>query len=265
MPRGGPEGRYSVRKKKRPATSPRYLIDPESGLLISGDELNTDWEEQPPKVAPNPQSPTRRDGEDAGGSVDVLDIPESQPRGYLDPEGRLDGPSRQPVPTAKPGSQPARAALPTHNVECPYCSATLDRWDLSAHIVRKHSVTVRALICPLCREDFSPPDQRGWNAFRKHLRRVHQRSVPEKMDSKYVTGIHVPKPLPGQVADGQPRTKGPPPTSAATSANLGEAVSQSDHEPRDGSKHIGTFRRESSGKFGSFPLHDDYGDESDAD
>ncbi|MHB0923982.1 MAG: hypothetical protein ACYC3H_08475 [Bellilinea sp.] len=33
----------------------------------------------------------------------------------------------------------------------------------------------------------------------------------------------------------------------------------------DGSKHLGHHRRESSGQFGSYPLHDDYSDESDAD
>lgn len=33
----------------------------------------------------------------------------------------------------------------------------------------------------------------------------------------------------------------------------------------DGSKHVGNFRRQSDGKFGSFPLHDDYSDESNAD
>lgn len=32
----------------------------------------------------------------------------------------------------------------------------------------------------------------------------------------------------------------------------------------DGSKHLGQHRRESSGQFGSYPLHDDYSDESDA-
>lgn len=40
---------------------------------------------------------------------------------------------------------------------------------------------------------------------------------------------------------------------------------QLDDDGLDGSKYLGHFRRESSGQFGSYPLHDDYGDESDAD
>jgi hypothetical protein len=39
---------------------------------------------------------------------------------------------------------------------------------------------------------------------------------------------------------------------------------QYDDEPRDGSKGLGHFKRE-GGQFGSYPLHDDYDDESDAD
>ena len=37
-----------------------------------------------------------------------------------------------------------------------------------------------------------------------------------------------------------------------------------DDEPRDGSKNLGHMARE-NGRFGSYPLHDDYDDESDAD
>ena len=36
-----------------------------------------------------------------------------------------------------------------------------------------------------------------------------------------------------------------------------------DHD-QDGSQGLGHFRRESSGQFGSYPLHDDYSDEADA-
>jgi len=43
-----------------------------------------------------------------------------------------------------------------------------------------------------------------------------------------------------------------------------EALRQSFDEKRDGSKGLGHMRREGDGKFGSFPLHDDYNDESDA-
>lgn len=41
-------------------------------------------------------------------------------------------------------------------------------------------------------------------------------------------------------------------------------LDESHDEAQDGSKGLGHFRRESSGQFGSYPLHDDYSDESDA-
>jgi hypothetical protein len=34
-------------------------------------------------------------------------------------------------------------------------------------------------------------------------------------------------------------------------------------DPRDGSKYVGWYARE-HGRFGSFPVHDDYGDDSGA-
>jgi len=43
-----------------------------------------------------------------------------------------------------------------------------------------------------------------------------------------------------------------------------EALRQSDHESRFGEKYVGQSHREWDGKFGSIPLHDDYGDEADA-
>jgi hypothetical protein len=46
-----------------------------------------------------------------------------------------------------------------------------------------------------------------------------------------------------------------------TSSHIREAFNQSFDEPRDGSKHWGTMRRE-HGRFGSHPIFDDYGDES---
>lgn len=44
-----------------------------------------------------------------------------------------------------------------------------------------------------------------------------------------------------------------------------EALSQSNYEPRDGSKGLGHMRRDYNGTFGSFPLHDDYDDEAGSD
>ena len=46
--------------------------------------------------------------------------------------------------------------------------------------------------------------------------------------------------------------------------NVAEAFRQAFDEKRDGSKGFGHMRREWDGKFGSFPLHDDYNDESDS-
>ena len=43
-----------------------------------------------------------------------------------------------------------------------------------------------------------------------------------------------------------------------------EALRQSDYESRFGEKYVGQSHREWDGKFGSIPLHDDYGDEADA-
>jgi len=43
------------------------------------------------------------------------------------------------------------------------------------------------------------------------------------------------------------------------------AFDQAFHESRFGDKYVGLSRRESSGRFGSLPLYDDYGDEADAD
>lgn len=51
---------------------------------------------------------------------------------------------------------------------------------------------------------------------------------------------------------------------APKSVNNKEAYQQDIHEARDGSKYIGYLRRE-NGRFGSFSLHDGYGDEDDAD
>ena len=43
-----------------------------------------------------------------------------------------------------------------------------------------------------------------------------------------------------------------------------QSLRQSDHESMDGSKYMGFMSREWDGKFGSFPLHDSFDDEADA-
>jgi uncharacterized protein with PIN domain len=43
------------------------------------------------------------------------------------------------------------------------------------------------------------------------------------------------------------------------------AFAQAFHEAQFGNKYVGHMRRQSSGRFGSLPLYDDYGDDADAD
>jgi hypothetical protein len=96
--------------------------------------------------------------------------------------------------------------------------------------------------------------------LRKHLAKVHP--------SKHLLNTGA-RDLP-TAATSQRRTERPEHTAKASlswredQVQALEALRQSFDEPRDGSKGLGHMRREGDGKFGSFPLHDDYGDEADA-
>jgi hypothetical protein len=96
--------------------------------------------------------------------------------------------------------------------------------------------------------------------LQKHIAKVHPKTLLRSQQvAKKVKTI--------------PNRKRKAPTQSSTKAGLGqeegrinslEAFRQSFDEQRDGSKGLGHMRRESNGRFGSYPLHDDYSDEADA-
>ena len=95
--------------------------------------------------------------------------------------------------------------------------------------------------CPECNAEL-----KSENRLNKHLRNVHSRSA---INSVAQTPLS--------------RNKGISPSHAggATGNGSKEQAQNKNHDSADGSKGFGHFARE-SGRFGSYPSHDDYGDES---
>jgi DNA-directed RNA polymerase subunit RPC12/RpoP len=164
-------------------------------------------------------------------------------------------------------------------VRCPDCKARLKPAKLDKHRHKVHSVQPRVeraypklgqlqkmteksttlesgrlISCPHCTAKVKS------TRLQKHLAKVHPgRNLLNARTEK------LSKPMQSNKSKRQMKS----PNNAGLSwkenqTNDLEALRQSFQEPRDGSKELGHMRREGDGKFGSYPLHDDYSDESEA-
>lgn len=114
--------------------------------------------------------------------------------------------------------------------------------------------------CPYCQSDVRE------DRLEKHKRKVHGAMVPgvpavarEGMDPARLSKRTRPK---ASRQSGHQQPGGSVSSQICSSERLElEKLKQSQDEPRDGSKYWGHVRRE-HGRFGSHPLMDDYGDES---
>ena len=148
---------------------------------------------------------------------------------------------------AKPKLNPKQNSKP-----CPYCSLFLNPKYLDRHIYKQHreleislknkanfkpnikslsnsqsQAQSQVLSCPYCAASVSQ------KRFKKHIKRVHP-------DQQYINTLE--------------------------SSNCADWYDCNTVDPIDGSKYLGFERREyEDSRFGSFPLHDDYGEESWAD
>jgi len=98
------------------------------------------------------------------------------------------------------------------------------------------AVGSQIVICPVCKKDVYKAK------LDFHMRQEHKSKRKSKSNKGATSGV-------------ENRLK---------STNE-RSTSQHRDDDQDGSKHLSHFRRESSGQFGSYPLHDDYSDESNAD
>ena len=156
---------------------------------------------------------------------------------------------------------------PVKEIKCKICKTITTIETFKDHIKEKHPQIYDAItkkefeICPICDVDLLNPAR-----FKRHLSEVHHITIssPKSKSTKLIQAKHQMKhdksqkeikqqQLPSDIVpDGQ-------------EGNIAEAFRQAFDEKRDGSKGLGHMRRESDGKFGSFPLHDDYSDESKSD
>lgn len=156
------------------------------------------------------------------------------------------------------------------HIYCPHCHKLVDSRYLQRHIEDAHrrskrrakstqrvpksipASTNQALtVCPICHVSVSE------KRLQKHLKKVHSVSTvpaPAKVTAKPV--IKPAKQRAQQQKPGQSVSKERPQP---------PQLEQASHEKRFGDKYVGLSRREGSGRFGSLPLYDDYGDEADAD
>lgn len=139
-------------------------------------------------------------------------------------------------------------------VSCPQCGKSVKGVGLAQHQRDKHGFAVASTRA----SHESKSSTEGWTRchicnvrlknLKRHLRRVHGTS--------------------GQIDSRSSGNKAGASTSRRKSRTLDtekkiqlEALRQSHDEPRDGSKNWGFIRRE-NGRFGSHPIFDDYGEES---
>jgi len=104
--------------------------------------------------------------------------------------------------------------------------------------------------CPVCKVNLKSQAR-----LEKHVLKVHGK----KTNQKEIKQLSVPSKKHINASTSRPKKK----LFAFNTISLDSFI-QSMDEPRDGSKGLGHMRRESDGKFGSYPLHDDYSDESDS-
>jgi hypothetical protein len=102
--------------------------------------------------------------------------------------------------------------------------------------------------CPFCMKAFSVEE------LPKHIDQKHAGKFKSRSTSQY-------HPVSGKQQSIKNQSHHPYTETEKTDIILDESLDMD--EPRDGSKYLGHFKRE-GGQFGSYPLHDDYSDESDA-
>lgn len=148
-------------------------------------------------------------------------------------------------------------------VACPLCNAAVKPTRLDRHFRKVHQqyitpspsshTTDKAsdsglILCPVCKMALDP------SRLAQHVLEVHRQQIQPKPSSI--------KNKPGGQSTGQRRPLSQP---ASNDSQEQDTFDQSFHEARFGDKYVGLSRREGSGRFGSLPLYDDYGDEADAD
>lgn len=148
-------------------------------------------------------------------------------------------------------------------VECPICQVPVKPARLDQHIRKVHqqgdtpspspkipkSAHGKNLVfCQVCNVAIKP------SRLAEHLLKVHrQGSISNHSSAKRKRNS----------PDSGERNR--PSQYSNTDPKKQDAFDQAFHEPRFGDKYVGLSRRESSGRFGSLPLYDDYGDDADAD
>jgi endogenous inhibitor of DNA gyrase (YacG/DUF329 family) len=135
-------------------------------------------------------------------------------------------------------------------VNCPHCGVEVREKNLARHLKTVHPRNERSQSrtmtnCPECGVQVREKN------LARHLGKVHQKQKPQK-NRRRDFEQKAPR-------DGTSHERGRS-ISTKDAAKL-EALRQSLDERRDGGKYLGYMSRE-SGKFGSLPLYDDYGDES---
>lgn len=120
-------------------------------------------------------------------------------------------------------------------------TASTKQPDTSSPKEAQPSPASRELVpCPHCQV------QVRTDRLQRHLRKVHRSKVKKKLAPQRI-------PKMGQIA------------LSDRQGLASETLYQSFYETRDGSKGLGHMRRDFDGAFGSYPLHDDFDDESSAD
>lgn len=152
-------------------------------------------------------------------------------------------------------------------IRCKICKTVTSIETFKDHLQKKHLRVYEAItkkevdICPICDADLIYPAR-----FKRHLSEVHHitLSSPKSKSTKLIQTKHQMKHDKNQKQIEQPQLSSDI-VPDGQEGNIAEAFRQAFDEKRDGSKGLGHMRRESDGKFGSFPLHDDYSDESKSD
>ncbi len=157
-------------------------------------------------------------------------------------------------------SVPQQNTISSEFVKCPQCGQKMHQSRLERHIAEDHngankpsrkvaSALRRApgnqglVKCPHCAAFVKVHN------LERHIRKNHSENTANTEPRKNKKGINYP--------NNQPKQNDTTPTA------MQEAFEDAIYEARDGGKYVGYLRRE-HGRFGSFPLYDDYGDDADA-